>query len=114
MEVKESTVKVSRRSVMKVRAVRNLRRFIFDMPSRKAVVEALARLTSVSWMTATSVRNFFICSLKRPDMIPMTSAASVKITKASRITKGLDSWKAGWTTDRIIHMTMKTPANPKI
>ena len=48
MEVKERTVKVSSSRVTKVSAVRSLRRFMLEMPRRKAVREALERLTSVS------------------------------------------------------------------
>ena len=91
MEVKESTVKVSSKSVEKVSTVRVLRRFMLEIPSWKAVSEAEERLTSVSWITATSVRSFFICSLKRPEMIDITRTASAMMMKASRMTKGLDS-----------------------
>ena len=114
IEVKESTVKVSSSRVKKVSTVRSLRRFMLEMPSWKAVSEAPARDTSVSWMTATSVRSFFICSLNLPEMIHITSTASARMTKASRMTKGLDSWKAGCTSQSTIQMTEKTPAKPSI
>ena len=112
--MKESTVNVSSSRVTKVNAVRSLRRFMFETPSMKAVIEALERLTSVSRTTATSVRSFFICSLKRLPMIHMTSTASVKTMKAKRMTKGLDSSKAGCTIDRTDQIAMKMTKNPMI
>ena len=91
IDVNESTVNVSSSRVAKVSAVRVFRRFMLEIPSRKAVTEALERLTSVSWMTATSLRSLRICSLKRPEMIDTTRMARQRITNASRMTNGLDS-----------------------
>ena len=65
-------------------------------------------------MTATSVRSFLICSLKRPLTMEMTSTARARMTKANRMTKGLPSSNAGWTRDRMTQIARNTPAKPMI
>ena len=44
----------------------------------------------------------------------MTSNASAMITKASKITKGLESWKAGCTHHNTLQITLNTPTKPMI